>query len=93
MENKDVKILGVIRGLEDEITININTEMAEEEVLAGYTMLTHALAVFFASRYEDKYRGNSDKAITEAWIKLDYASDLAREYNDELLEDMEVTRP
>lgn len=90
-ENKTLVLKMEIEPSGDGV-VYINSELKEEAVLTGYTMLTHALTIALASKYEAKYDGDTDKAIAEALGKVALAADLAHEYSEFLSEEAEVTR-
>lgn len=90
MENKDTRILGISYDSDDNVVGYIANTSKEEEVLMAYSLLTHAVVIFLATKYEEKYDGDIERAFAEAWRKVDFAADMAHEHSEELLEEAEV---
>lgn len=90
MENKDTRILEIGYNSDGDVVGYIANTSEEEEVLMAYSLLTHAVVIFLATKYKEKYDGDIEKAFAEAWRKVDFAADTAHEHSEELSEDAEV---
>lgn len=90
MENKDTRILEVSHNSDGNVVGYIANTSEEEEVLMAYSLLTHAVVIFLATKYEGKYDCDIERAFAEAWRKVAFAFAMAHEHSEELSEEAEV---
>lgn len=89
MENKDTRILEIGYDSDGDV-VGYIANTSEEEALMAYSLLTHAVVISLATKYEEKYDGDIERAFAEAWRKVDFAADMAHEHSEELSEEAEV---